>query len=38
LFAVLSNGEIYLASIGEWEWKRVFDSIHDAHALAAMGK
>jgi photosystem II stability/assembly factor-like uncharacterized protein len=38
LFAVLSNGEIYLARVNEWKWKRVFDSIHDAHALAAMGK
>lgn len=36
LFAVLSNGEIYVARVGEWKWKRVFDSVRDAHALAPM--
>lgn len=38
LFAVLSNGEIYLARVNEWEWARVFESIHNAHALTAMGE
>ncbi|MCC7162448.1 MAG: hypothetical protein IT331_08135 [Anaerolineae bacterium] len=35
LFAVLSNGEILVARIDEWKWKRVFDSIHTVHALTA---
>lgn len=35
LFAVLSNGEILLARVNEWKWKRALDEIKDAHALAA---
>jgi BNR/Asp-box repeat len=36
LFAVLSNGEVYLARVDEWKWQRVFDALHDVHAIAAM--
>lgn len=36
LFAVLSNGEIFVARVEEWKWRRAFDSIHDAHALTAI--
>ncbi|MDL1898393.1 exo-alpha-sialidase [Anaerolineae bacterium CFX7] len=36
LFAVLSNGEIFVARVEEWKWQRALDSIHDAHALTAM--
>lgn len=38
LFAVLSSGEIYLARVNEWHWQRAFDSLHAAHALAAMAE
>jgi len=36
LFAVLSNGEIFVARVEEWKWQRALDSIHDAHALTTM--
>lgn len=33
LFAVLSNGEILVARVEEWQWKRAFAEIKNAHAL-----
>lgn len=35
LFAVLSNGEICVARVDEWAWKRAFAEIENAHALWA---
>lgn len=36
LFAVLSNGEIFVARLGEWKWIRAFGEIRNANALWGM--
>lgn len=36
LFAVLSNGEVLVARLSEWKWKRVFDEIENANAVWGM--
>lgn len=33
LFAVLSNGEMLIARVNQWEWTHVFPQIDNAHAL-----
>jgi photosystem II stability/assembly factor-like uncharacterized protein len=33
LFAVLSNGEIYVSALSEWRWRRAFKEIENANAI-----
>lgn len=36
VFAVLSNGEVYVARVEAWQWRRAFASISNVNALWAM--
>jgi hypothetical protein len=36
LFAVLSNGELWLKRLGESSWHRVLSEIHQIKAIAAV--
>lgn len=36
LFAILSNGEVIVSPLNDWNWKRAFPEIRNAHAAWAM--
>ncbi len=36
LFALLSNGEIFVSRVDEWKWKRALEEIKNANALWSM--
>ena len=38
LFAVLSTGEVYAASLSELEWKRILPHLSDVNAVTAMSR
>jgi len=36
VFAVLSNGELYVSEVDAWNWKRALEDVRDIHAVGFM--
>jgi hypothetical protein len=36
LFAVLSNGDLLVSAIGEWQWNQIFSDVPKIRAISTM--